>query len=61
MTVFVTSSNFLKLKKDLLSLLTSINLGRAILAKLHTATSSGDVYSIISQQRLLERIVPKLD
>ena len=35
------------------------NIGRAIEAKLQTATSSGEVYSIISVQRLEERMVPK--
>jgi hypothetical protein len=34
-------------------------LGKAIEAKLHTATSYFEVYSMISVQRLLDLIVPR--
>lgn len=53
-TTLVTSINLLKS-----NLLSVINLGKAIDAKLQTATSSGDVYSIISVHKLDDLIVPK--
>lgn len=50
----VTSTSLLKS-----NVLFSMNFGKDIEARLHTATSSGAVYSIISVQRFDERIVPK--
>ena len=35
------------------------NMGSAIEARLHTATSSGEVYSMISVHKLEERMVPR--
>src|SRR5882724_10179466 len=51
---FVISNNFLKSK-----FLPVAKRGNEMLARLHTAISSGEQYSIISVQRLLLRIVPK--
>ena len=55
MTTLVTSKRFLK---------SNVRSGvtkrlRAIEARLHTATSSGEVYSIISVHRLLHLMVPR--